>query len=97
MQASVGGGGAYLRYSERLSQPSSYYRFECPACSSRSGWGVYGLAAASLPLDRYQRFHVGVTAKVYRGHTDGEAIGSLPGLRTRDLWVNLFADLTVGF
>ena len=97
VQASVGGGGVYLRYSERLSQPSSYYRFECPNCTARSGWGAYGVAATSMALDQSQRFRVGVTAKVYRGHTDGEAIGSVPGLRTRDMWVNLFADLSVGF
>jgi hypothetical protein len=96
LQASVGGGGVYLRYSERLTQPSSYYRVQCMVCTSRSGWGAYGLAAGSMALDRYQRFRVGVTAKVYRGHTDGQAIGGVPGLRTRDLWVNLFADLTVG-
>jgi hypothetical protein len=95
--ASLGGGGAYLRYSERLRQPSSYYRVECPDCTSRSGWGTYALAGTSLALDRYQRFRLGLTAKVYRGHTDGEAIGSAPPLRTRDMWLNLFADFTVSF
>ncbi len=95
--ASVGGGGAYLRYSERLQQASSYYRVECPSCTSRSGWGNYGLAGASMALDRYQRFRVGLTAKVYRAHTDGEPLGALPPMRTLDRWVNLFADFTIGF
>ncbi len=97
LQASIGGGGVYLRYSERLEQPNSYYRFSCPVCTSRSGWGAYGVAAASIPIDHYQRFRFGVTAKVYRGHTNGEAVGPVPALETRDMWVNLFADLTVGF
>jgi hypothetical protein len=95
--ASVGGGGAYLRYSERLQQPSSYYRIACPSCTSRSGWGNYGLAAASVALDHYQRFRVGLTAKVYRGHTDGEPLGTVPATRTLDRWVNLFADFTISF
>jgi hypothetical protein len=95
--ASLGGGGAYLRYSERLRQASSYYHVECPECTSRSGWGTYALAGTSLALDHYQRFRVGVTAKVYRGHTDGESLGSAPALRTRDMWLNLFADFTISF
>jgi hypothetical protein len=94
---SGGGGGAYMRYSERLQQPSSYYHFACPNCTSRSGWGNYALVAGSLALDRYQRFRVGVTTKFYRGHTDGAALGSLPAEETLDRWVNMFADFTVTF
>ncbi|MFB3775953.1 MAG: hypothetical protein ACE141_00045 [Bryobacteraceae bacterium] len=94
---SGGGGGAYMRYSERLRQPSSYYRFECPDCTSRSGWGNYALASASMALDHYQRFRVGVTAKLYRGHTDGAALGALPAVETLDRWINIFADFTVSF
>ncbi len=94
---SAGGGGAYMRYSERLNQPSSYYRFACPACSSRSGWGTYALAAASRALDRYQMFRVGVTSRFYRGYTDGGSLGTVPAVKTRDRWVNLFVDFTVNF
>jgi hypothetical protein len=97
VQASLGGGGVYLRYSERLQQASSYYRVACPSCTSRSGWGEYALAGASMALDRYQRFRVGVTAKVYRAHTNGEPLGNLTATRTLDRWVNLFADFTIGF
>jgi hypothetical protein len=95
--ASLGGGGVYMRYSERLRQPSAYVHVDCPVCSSRSGWGNYALAGTSLALDHYQRFRFGVTAKVYRGHTDGESLGAVPPLETRDLWVNLFADFTISF
>ncbi len=94
---SAGGGGAYMRYSERLKQPSSYYRFECPDCTSRSGWGSYALVAGSVALDRYQRFRVGVTTKFYRGHTDGAALGALPAVESLDRWVNIFGDFTIGF
>jgi hypothetical protein len=95
--ASLGGGGMYMRYSERLRQPSSYYHFECPDCSSRSGWGTYALAGASVAIDRYQNLRFGVTAKACKGYTNGGAIGSVPAERTRDFWVSLFAGLTIGF
>ena len=94
---SAGGGGAYMRYSERLQQPSSYYRFTCTTCNARSGWGNYALASASVALDHYQRFRAGVTSKFYRGHTDGAAVGALPAAETLDRWVNLFVDVTVTF
>jgi hypothetical protein len=94
---SMGGGGAYLRYAERVKQPSSYYRIECPECSSRGGWGVYALASASYALDHYQMFRFGVTAKAYRAHTDGDALGSVPAFETRDRWLSLFANFTVSF
>ncbi len=94
---SAGGGGAYMRYSERLKQPSYYYTFQCPDCEARSGWGVYALAAGSIALDSNQMFRLGVTAKAYRGRTDGGAVGSVPAIETHDRWVNLFGDFTVSF
>jgi len=94
---SLGGGGAYLRYSERINQPSSYYRIQCPDCSSRSGWGNYALASASYAIDRYQMFRIGVTARAYRVHTDGGAVGFVPAIGTRDRWLSLFANFTLSF
>jgi hypothetical protein len=94
---SLGGGGAYLRYSERLKQLSAYYKIQCPDCSSRSGWGAYALASASYAIDHYQMFRLGVTAKAYRAHTDGGALGLVPGIETRDRWISLFANFTVSF
>lgn len=94
---SAGAGGAHMRYSERLSQPSDYYRFNCPTCTARNGWGYYGLVGGSYALDRYQRFRIGVTTKVYRGHTEGQPLGQLSGVRTRDRWINLFGDFSICF
>jgi hypothetical protein len=94
---SAGGGGAYMRYSERLQQPSSYYKFACPGCNSRSGWGNYALVAGSVALDHYQRFRLGVTSRLYRGHTDGASLGAVPAEETLDRWINLFVDFTVTF
>lgn len=94
---SGGGGAAYMRYQERIRQPYEYYRIECPVCRSRSGWGSYGLVGVSVALDRYQHFRVGVTAKVYRGHTEGEAFGQVQSIRTRDHWINTFGHFGFSF
>ena len=94
---SGGGGGVHMRYTELVSQPSNYFQIDCRVCSSRSGWGYYGLAAATVALDRYQRFRFGVTSKIYQGHTDGDPLGLAPGFRTRDRWVTVFGEFGFNF
>ncbi len=94
---SGGVGGAYLRYSERLSQPSEYLRVACPVCRSRSGWGYYGLLGGRLALDSGRRFWVGAASKVYRGHTEGDPLGDVPGVRTQDRWVKIFGEFGLSF
>ena len=94
---SGGGGAAYMRYTELLSQPSDYFRLDCPVCNSRHGVGGYAVLSTSVALDRYQRFRFGVTGKVYRGHTSGDPLGQAPGVRTRDHWVNLYGEFGVSF
>jgi hypothetical protein len=92
-----GGGVAYMRYAEVLRQPSEYFRFDCPVCTSRSGWGWYALASATGFLDRDQHFRIGVTSRVFRGHTEGEPLGPVPGVRTRDHWVNVYGEFGFSF
>ncbi|MFN7925691.1 MAG: outer membrane beta-barrel protein [Bryobacteraceae bacterium] len=94
-----GGGGAYLRYSERVRQPfgNSGYRIDCPVCASRSGWGYYGMGGLSVALDRYQQFRLGFSSRVFRAATSGDALGSLPGIRTKDMWVNTAAEFSFVF
>ena len=94
---SGGGGGTYMRYSERVNQPGSYYRIDCPICTSRSGWGYYAQGNVSYFLDRNQHFRLGVNTRVYRGHTEGEPLGPVPGVRTKDKWLNLFVELGFSF
>ena len=94
---SAGGGGMRLQYNELLRQPSDYYRFECLPCASRGGWGYYGLVGGSVALDRRKHFRLGVMGKVYQGHTRGDALGVLPGLRTRDRWANVTGELGISF
>jgi len=92
-----GGGGAYLRYNERIRQPSDYFRIDCPICTSRSGWGYYALVNGSYFLDRNQHFRIGVTAQFVRGHTEGEPLGDIPGTRTTDHWTNILGEFGFSF
>lgn len=94
---SGGGGGAYMRYSELLHQPSEDFHLDCPVCSTRDGWGYYALAAVSAYFDRAQHFSLGVTSRIYRGHTQGDALAAVPAIRTRDHWINTYAQFGFSF
>jgi len=94
---SGGGGGAYIRYSERLRQPGEDFHIDCVVCGSRDGWAYYALADVSAYVDRGRHIRVGVVSKVYRGHTDGEPLGAIPGMRTRDHWINTYAQVGFSF
>ncbi len=92
-----GAGGAHMRYTELLRQPIGYYRIDCPVCSTRSGWGYYALAGVNVFLDRGRHFRLGVTSRVYRGHTEGDPLGRVPGIRTRDRWIKTFGEIGFSF
>jgi hypothetical protein len=94
-----GGGGAYIRYSERVRQPfrDFGFRVDCPECSLRDGLGYYASAGVSIAIDRMQMFRVGVGTKVYRGAVSGDPLGAVPGGETRDRWVNIFGSFGVSF
>jgi hypothetical protein len=94
-----GGGGAYLRYSERISQPfqNSTIRVDCPVCAMRDGFGYYASAGASVALDRAQHFRIGGGVKVFRGTTGGDSFGAVPGYKTADRWVNYFGSFGFSF
>ncbi len=94
---SAGGGGVYLRYTELLRQPGDDFRIDCTVCNSRHGLGYYGLLGVSVAVDRHRHYRIGVTSKVYQGHTDGDPLGLVPALRTRDRWVNVFGELGLSF
>ena len=96
-----GGGGVYIRYSERISQPyqGGYggYKVDCVTCSLRDGVGYYALAGISVALDRSQMFRIGGGVKSYRGATSGDPLGSVPGVETRDRWTYIFATFGISF
>ncbi len=94
---SLGGGGARFQYSELVRQPSDYYRIDCYVCRSRGGWGSYALAAASVALDQRRRFRLGVTGKLYHGHTEGDPLGQIPPYQTRDRWANVMGEFGFSF
>lgn len=94
---SFGGGGARLNYQEVLGQPSEDIHIECRSCRDRGGWAYYGLAGASVALDRVRMFRVGVTARMYRGYTEGNPFGLVPGVRTNDRWLGVFGEFGVAF
>jgi hypothetical protein len=99
IQVYGGGGGVYLRYSERLQQPfqGSYYRVACPSCAARDGIGYYAVAGVNVALDDARHFRVGAGAKVIRGSTGGDPIGDVPGYPTTDKWLSYFASFGVSF
>jgi len=92
-----GGGGAYLRYTEMLRQPSSYFRISCPVCGARDGIGYYALAGVTVAVDQAQHFRLGFTTKMYRGGTAGEPVGQLAVFETRDQWLVLLGNFTISF
>ncbi len=90
-----GGGGAYMRYSEGLRQPSDFYRIDCPVCNARDGFGFYALAGGNVALNRSQSLRLGVTTKMYKATTDGLSVGVIPAAKTKDRWVNVYLHLTL--
>jgi hypothetical protein len=48
-------------------------------------------------VDRDHRFRVGATSRFIRGHTEGEPLGPVPGLRTKDHWINLMGEVGFSF
>jgi hypothetical protein len=90
-----GGGGAYMRYSEGLRQPSEYIRLDCPVCNARDGFGFYALAGGNVAVNRSQTLRLGVTTKMYEGTTDGLSVGIIPAAKTKDRWVNVYFNLTL--
>jgi hypothetical protein len=61
LELSAGGGAAYLHYSE-TAPSSAYYQLSCYSCTSRGGWGGYGLASVKYFLDSNRTFHAGTLA-----------------------------------
>lgn len=88
IQASLGAGTAYLHYSETVSS-NGYYQNNCYSCTSRGGWGGYGLADVSYFLDSNRNFRVGTELQYIVARTNGQPVGQIPGLQTTDHWLNV--------
>jgi len=96
IEVSAGGGAAYLHYSE-TAPSSSYYQVNCYSCTSRGGWGGYGLANVNYFLDSNRTFHVGTTFEYISGSTKGQDVGNVVGISTSDHWANLTFEFGISF
>lgn len=97
-EASVGGGGVYMHYSETgPSSANSYYPINCYTCTSRGGWGGYGLVNLSYFLDSNKNFHVGTTAEFISASLNGQAVGSIPAVKTKDHWTTIAIEVGFSF
>ena len=97
IEVSVGGGTAYLHYSETVPSNGSGYSVNCYSCTSRGGWGGYGLGNVSYYLDSNHTFHVGTTLQFIAASTNGQAVGNIPALKTTDHWTNLSFEFGLSF
>ena len=96
VEVSVGAGAAYLHYSETA--PSNpYYSSYCYTCTSRDGWGGYGLASVRYYLDQNHTFSVGSTIQFIAGSTNGAPVGNIPPVSTTDHWLNAMFQFGVSF
>jgi hypothetical protein len=97
IEISAGGGAAYLHYSETV--PSSGFEIStnCYSCTSRGGWGGYGLANARYFLDENHNFHVGATLQFISASTNGSAVANIPPIRTTDHWTNFSFEFGLSF
>jgi hypothetical protein len=94
---SAGGGTAYLHYSETVSSSNVGFTVGCYSCTSRGGWGGYGLANVSYYLDSSRMFHIGTTVQYISASTNGPAVGNVPALKTTDHWTNVLFEFGLSF
>src|SRR5579863_1095588 len=96
IEVSAGGGAAYLHYTETI--PSNgFIVSNCYSCTSRGGWGAYGMANASYFLDSNHTFHVGTTLQFIDASTNGAAVANIPPVRTTDHWTNVLFEFGLSF
>jgi hypothetical protein len=96
LDLSAGGGAAYLHYSESVPSGGDF-SIGCYSCTSRGGWGGYGLANIRYYLDGNHNFHVGTTVWYIVASTDGQSVGNVPALKTTDHWTNVALEFGLSF
>ncbi len=96
IEVSVGGGAMYLHYSE-TAPSNGYYSPSCYSCTSRGGWGGYGLGNVSYFLDENKNFRVGTTVQLVSASTNGQAVGNIPANKTTDHWINVAFEFGISF
>lgn len=96
-EISAGGGAAYLHYSETVPSGNGDYWLGCYSCTSRGGWGGYGLVNGSYYLDRGHMWRLGTTVQYVAASTNGQAVGNVPALKTTDHWTNVSFEFGFSF
>ena len=98
VEVSAGGGTVYLHYSETAPSGGGYYgATTCYSCTSRGGWGGYGLANISYFLDSNHTFRVGTTLQYIAGSTSGQAVANFPATNTTDHWLSVGFEFGLSF
>lgn len=87
---SARGGAVYLPL-------SGDYSSACYSCTSRGGWGGYGPGHASYFLGGNHTFHIGTMFEFNAPSTNGQSVGNVPGIQTRDHWSNLSLEFGLSF
>jgi outer membrane protein with beta-barrel domain len=96
IEFSAGGGAAYLHYAETIPSGGDV-SVGCYSCTSRGGWGGYGLGNARYFLDENHNFSIGTTLQYISASTNGDAVGNVPSFRTTDHWVNVMFQFGLSF
>lgn len=105
--SSVGVGAVHLHYSETAPSNGGGYGYgygyggvggsACYTCTTRGGWGGYGLANVSYYLTSDHTFRVGTTVQYTVGHTNGQAVANFPATKTTDHWLELAFEIGLSF
>ena len=102
---SVGGGGVHLHYSETAPNSGGGYGYgygygygtSCYTCTTRGGWGGYGLANVSYFVNSDGTFRVGTTIRYIAGTTNGDAVANFPATKTTDHWLEVAFEIGLSF
>jgi hypothetical protein len=96
IEVSAGGGAAYLHYSETIPN-AGQIGVNCYSCTSRGGWGGYGLANVKYFLNDGHNFSAGTTLQFIAASTNGQAVANIPAVATTDHWVNAIFEFGLSF
>lgn len=101
LSVAIGAGGTHLHYSETASSSGGgYYGYSssnCYSCTSRGGWGGYGLGNVSYFLDSSHIFHVGTNIEYIAGSTNGAPVANIPPVKVTDHWLNVGFEFGLSF
>lgn len=98
----LGAGVTHLHYSETAPSGGGGYGYGyggtgCLTCTSRGGWGGYGLGNISYYIDSGHIFHVGTNLEYIAGSTNGPQVANIPAVKVTDHWLNVAFEFGLSF